>query len=202
MNKKKRTKKKGRGMSKGSDFERKICKRLSLWWSGNRDDIFWRTAGSGARATTRSKQRKQTYGEYGDVKANDPEGEPLLKLMTIEIKRGYSSESFANLIEWTEHPAAKPPLYFQFIQQAEKEAEQAGTYGWMIIAKRDKRTPIIIIPYRIYNLLRKVLPSYFYARIVTGYGGDHASIYITTLEWVFDIDPEVIKQAYRRVKNG
>jgi len=43
-------------MAKGSSFEREICTILSKWWTNNeRDDVFWRTAGSGARATTRSK---------------------------------------------------------------------------------------------------------------------------------------------------
>lgn len=200
--KKKQTKKKGRGSHKGSNFEREVCKKLSLWWSGNeRDDIFWRTSGSGARATTRSKRRKKTYGQYGDIAADDPIGEPLTKLMTIEVKRGYSNESFANLIENTEHAFAKPCLYFQFIQQAQKESEQANTYGWMIIAKRDKRMPIVILPYHLYNLLRSVLPSYFNAKINTGYGGENHSVYITTFAWFLDMDPNMIKKVYKRVNN-
>ncbi len=60
-------------MPKGSNFEREICKLLSLWWTNDkRDDIFWRTSGSGARATTRSKTKQKTFGQYGDVQATDP----------------------------------------------------------------------------------------------------------------------------------
>lgn len=48
---------------KGSVFEREICKALGRWWTdGERDDIFWRTAGSGARATCRLERGKVLRG--------------------------------------------------------------------------------------------------------------------------------------------
>ena len=43
---------KGGGKEKGSSFERLVCKRMSMWLSkGERDDLFWRSAMSGGRAT-------------------------------------------------------------------------------------------------------------------------------------------------------
>ena len=83
-------------MAKGSDFERTICKELSQWWSREeekkeRDDVFWRTAGSGARATVRQKQGKDTSASYGDVTSIDPIGYPFVSLFLLEIKRGYTS---------------------------------------------------------------------------------------------------------------
>ena len=75
-------KKKGGGHAKGSQFERTVCKDLSLWWTkGKRDDVFWRTSGSGARAKTRSKTGEKTFGQYGDVQATDPIGQPLICLL-------------------------------------------------------------------------------------------------------------------------
>ena len=189
-------------MKKGSQWERDICKKLSLWWTEDkRDDVFWRTAGSGARATQRAKKQKKTYGQCGDVQAIDPIGEPLTKLCSIEIKRGYSQNSFADLIENQAH-LVKAPMYFQFILQARKECKQAGTYAWMIIAKRDRRMPIIIIPAYFYRAIRKGLCTHFYAKIKTGYGGSDASIYVTTLDWFFDMCPDVIKNLYEDMKEG
>jgi hypothetical protein len=148
--KQKRKKRKGGGMKKGSAFEREICVQLSKWWSrGERDDIFWRTSGSGARATQRGKKR--TFGQYGDVQATDPIGQPLLNCCTIEIKRGYSHESFANIIETSEMVKAKPPMFYTFISQARLEADNAGTKYWLLISKRDRRTAIVTIPYSLYQ---------------------------------------------------
>ncbi len=142
-------------MPKGSNFEREICKQLSLWWTNNkRDDVFWRTSGSGARATVRSKSNKKTFGQCGDVQATDPIGQPLIDLCTIEIKRGYSKSTFADLIEESTTANAKPCMYAQFIKQAREDHNRAGSFSWMLIIKRDRRKPIIIIP----SKLQRELP--------------------------------------------
>lgn len=81
-------------MGKGGEFEREISKFLSLWWTnGDRDDVFWRTSASGARATVRAAVFKQTNYEYGDITFTDPVGKALLDLMIIEAKRGYTNTS-------------------------------------------------------------------------------------------------------------
>ena len=196
MKKKKRSK--GHGMKKGSAFEREICKKISLWWSeGQREDIFWRTAGSGARATQRSKNKKKTYGQYGDVQAIDPIGEPLTKLCAIEIKHGYSKYTFADLLEKSQNSKVKICLMQQFIEQAEKSCEEASTYAWIIISKRNGRTPIVILPYYLY----KQIKGYFtnHAKLTFNNSeGDAQSIYITTLDELFDISPDVFKGIYKR----
>ena len=80
-------------MAKGSAFEREIAKLLSLWWSDcERDDIFWRTQTSGARATSRKRRGQDTFGQYGDIQACDPVGQPLLDCCIIEIKRPTSPQ--------------------------------------------------------------------------------------------------------------
>ena len=72
---------------KGSQFEREICKKLSLWVSeGKRDDLYWRSAMSGGRATVRSKVGKQTINQLGDITAIDPLGFPLTDKFVIECK--------------------------------------------------------------------------------------------------------------------
>jgi hypothetical protein len=87
--------KSGGGKAKGSSFEREICKKLSLWVSeGRRDDLFWRSAMSGGRATVRSKVGKATINQLGDITAIDPLGFPLTDKFVIECK------NYANL-EWS-----------------------------------------------------------------------------------------------------
>lgn len=189
---------KGSGMKKGSAFERLMCKYLSEWWSeGKRDDIFYRTSGSGARATQRSKSRKKTYGQYGDVQAIDPIGEPLTKVCTIEIKRGYSKYTFADLLEKSQNPKVKTCLMQQFVEQAEKSCEDASTYAWIIISKRNGRTPIVLMPYYLY----KQIHCYYnnYAKMTfNNSDNDAQSIFVTTLDELLEISPDIFKKLYKR----
>lgn len=81
-------------MSKGGAFEREMCSKMSLWYTdGERDDIFYRTGGSGGRATMRRKVGKTTEGQAGDLTYTDPIGKPLVDRWNIEFKTGYSSRS-------------------------------------------------------------------------------------------------------------
>lgn len=126
----------------GSRFERAVCTTLSLWWSkGKRDDIYWRTAGSGGRATARTRSGKSTYGQHGDVLAVDPVGQPLLDLVTIELKHGYDKESAINAVD--RHLTRKPSQWEGFVIQARRAAFNAGTPHWMLIHKRGDRRPMV-----------------------------------------------------------
>ena len=137
---------------KGSSFERQICKTLSLWWTHDRnDDIFWRTAGSGARAKTRSKKSLKTFGQYGDIQATNPIGQPLIDFASIELKRGYSKSTFADLMEPSTHAKPVPCQYEKFIQQAEADYLNSDSYTWLLIVKRDRRKAIVLMPFFIYK---------------------------------------------------
>lgn len=129
--------KKGAGKNKGGTFERLVCKELSLWWTeGRRDDVFTRTASSGGRATQRSKKNKTTFGQYGDIQAADPIGQPLIDLCVIECKDGYASNSIADLLD--REPRHRP-LYEKFIEQARQSNFEAGSSFWLVIARRRGR---------------------------------------------------------------
>jgi hypothetical protein len=138
---------------KGSKFEREICKVLSLWWTkGKREDVFWRSTTSGARATVRSRQGKGTFGQYGDVQATDPIGQPLLDVCNIELKRGYSTQTIAHLLDSL--PGNKPQAYERFIEQARADHKKSGSRFWLLIIKRDRREPLVFIPIRFYNAIQ------------------------------------------------
>lgn len=129
---------------KGSSFERDMCRTLSLWWSkGKRDDIFWRSSNSGGRATVRSRAGRGTFGQYGDVQATDPIGQPLLDLCTIELKRGYNRVSVADALD---APPRAANQWMDWVYQAKEEASNAGVRNWMLITRRDRRDEIVFIP--------------------------------------------------------
>jgi len=143
--------KKGAGKAKGGAFERLICRKLSLWWTnGKRDDVFARTASSGGRATQRSKKGKSTFGQYGDIQAADPIGQPLIDLCAIECKDGYASDSIADLLD--KEPRHNP-AYERFIQQSEKSSNDAKTEYWVLIARRRGRKIILFMPVNMYDSL-------------------------------------------------
>ena len=146
--------------SKGSAFERLICTELSLWWTdGERDDVFWRTSISGGRATTRGKKGKQTTGQHGDVAATDPIGKPLIDLITIEIKRGYSKSSIQDLIDRSDKSAQQE--YEKWIDKAITSSEAAGSDFWMIITRRDQRKAIVLMPQDLFYHALSDSPHYF-----------------------------------------
>lgn len=133
--------------AKGGQFERAFCKRLSLWWTGQkRDDIFWRTASSGGRATVRIRQSRSTAGGYGDICALHPSGEPLLDVGVFELKRGYNKHSVHDLLD---RPSTVMPEWEKFIGQAIESARQAGSFGWFAVTHRIRCEPMIWFPSRL-----------------------------------------------------
>jgi len=189
---------------KGSSFEREMCRLLSSWWScGERDDLFWRSAGSGAMAKTRSKVGKATFGQYGDVQATDPTGQPLLDLFTIELKRGYSSETFANMLD---KPAgAAKQIWETFADQVMTDFKNAGSKSWMLISRRDRRQALIFIPLSIAMELSRAgadIKSYPHLRGTFALkNGKRIRIYLTTLDdFLRNIYPEHIKKILENEK--
>ena len=146
---KKATKPKARRKTnKGSPFEREIARELSLWWSkGEYDDWFWRTAGSGGRATNRAKKGKATANGGGDICSQNGEAQKLLNLITFELKRGYNTATVSDLLD-----IEGGGVMAKFIEQARRSASLAGTPFWAVIHKRDRREALVITNMR--NLLR------------------------------------------------
>ena len=128
------------GKAKGCSFERDICKKLSLWWTNQQsDDIFWRTASSGGRATQRKKQEKETFGQNSDIQATNPDGQPFVDLFCIECKRGYGKW---DLLEFLDGGKTTPEI-LSFSNQVMEDCEK-GQYP-VIIFKRDRKKACIAI---------------------------------------------------------
>jgi hypothetical protein len=148
--KKKRVRKRNRA-AKGPQYERELCRALSLWWSGGKDsDLFWRASQSGGRATQRAKSGKRTAGHCGDLCCTTSEGEPLIQVVTIESKRGYNrSAHMADLLdrkEWPTDPKLRKRTMLGMIEQAAAAANRAGTPYWLLIHRRDKREALVYMP--------------------------------------------------------
>lgn len=145
----------GGSSGKGGDYERDICRTLSLWWTGQaRDDVFWRSSGSGARAKIRGRAGRDTMGQHGDVAATDPIGAPLIDIFTIEIKRGYSEHTIQDILDRQEKGGMQE--YENFFAQTVESYQQAGSYAWLLITRRDRRVPLVWWPMFVTAELRKV----------------------------------------------
>ena len=122
---------------------------LSRWWSTGlgipeNDAIFWRTSNSGGRATTRAKKGLRTFGSYGDVAAVDPIGQPLLDLLTIEIKTGYSHSTLHDLFDAPSNAAVQ--TYEDWIWKAEQDTIKSKSMSWMIVHRRNRRIHLVTSP--------------------------------------------------------
>ena len=77
----------GGGKQKGAAFERDVCKKLSKWISyGEREDLFWRSAMSGGRATLGLAAGKKHSSQAGDISSVHYMGNAFINRFVIECK--------------------------------------------------------------------------------------------------------------------
>ena len=185
--------KRGGGSAKGSSFEREICKRLSLWWTeGERDDVFWRTAGSGGRATNRLKQGKGTSGAYGDLTFTDPIGADLFRVFCFELKRGYGDWDVLSLID--RPPTKHPCVTEKFWKQARRSCADAGALYPMVIFRRDKKVSCVMSSRAVLTRLSAYVGFYRGPIIQIVIGGED-SVFIMPLEnWLDHATPRAIRK--------
>jgi hypothetical protein len=137
--------KRGGGSNKGSSFERDICKQFSRWiTNGERDDVFWRTAGSGARATVRQRRGQSTANSDGDMCCLDAGSEYawFTEGILLEIRRGYNHW---RLEEFLEPKIKKGGLVAYWREEVEKKARQRGKLP-MLLWKPDRRPALFFLP--------------------------------------------------------
>lgn len=92
----------GKGKLKGSRFERDVCRALSLWLSqGEREDVFWRSAMSGGRATIAMNKEMKLSAAAGDISTITALGERLLRHIYIECKSYNDLQMFSGVTKQT-----------------------------------------------------------------------------------------------------
>lgn len=130
----------GKGKAKGSAFEREVCKRLSLWvTNGKSEDVFWRSAMSGGRATVGARKGKDLRRQAGDITAVAPEGHSLTERYYIECKHVKQLRIDRFIVTET------GPLA-DFWKVAKREAERHGRIP-MIIARQNQMPTLVLLPY-------------------------------------------------------
>ena len=180
--------------SKGSTFERVICKKLSLWWTnGKRVDIFWRSAGSGAMATTAHRSGSSRANMEGDISYSDAIGKPLIDMFCIELKSGYGDWNVTDLIESNQ----KETVFEKFWNQASESALHSNALP-MLIYHKDRKNTMVAINLEAKTMLKKQVIArhslfdipYFNIRVSNKIG----DIYIYRfLDFFEAIKPEDIK---------
>lgn len=131
--------KKGQGKRKGNAFEREVCRELSLWvTSGKRDDVLWRSAMSGGRATVHAKKGRDLGHVAGDICSVADEGRALLEVFLLECKF-YRDLNAARLL----FDGTGGRLHDFWL----KTVEQARFYNKlpMLIAKQNLFNPLIVV---------------------------------------------------------
>lgn len=184
-------------MAKGSAFEREICKKLSLWWSGGeRDDIFYRTSASGARWTARKKTGKTTVNEQGDMSYSDPSGKLLMDNWSVEMKTGYAKGRSASgsRIHWCVldiiDGKENQPMLVKFWKQT---ADGAGDKEPVLIFRRNQKQTCIVISHMYYMDLVSHFGSMIHGSVrvdLSDYHFDYVVVIMKLdhfLDWILDI---------------
>lgn len=130
---------KGGGKAKGASYERTVCKALSLWVSkGEREDLFWRSAMSGGRATVGRKSGKSHDAHAGDISPTDRAGQVFTDRFYIEVK-AYKDLMIESALMKAEGKLSK------FWRTTCKEATHYKKMP-MLIAKQNAWPPIVLVP--------------------------------------------------------
>lgn len=127
----------GGGKAKGSEFERKTCKALSLWLShGQQTDLFTRNVLSGGRFTI--MQDKGDAGMPGDVAASHPLSHAFLERVLIECKH-YKDLKLGELLH---KPWGKTQIGLIY-EKAHAQAK-ATKRSALLIAQQNHVPPLLI----------------------------------------------------------
>ncbi len=136
----KKTRRGGRkSKTKGADFERLVCKELSLWFSeGETNNLFWRSSQSGGRATTLQKKGENLSIQAGDIAAIDSQGEAFTELFFVECKR-YKKLNLDTL--FYDMVGEIGPMWDKCKQQAKQHGKLP-----MLICKENTRDTLLFLP--------------------------------------------------------
>lgn len=128
-----------RASAKGAEWERAVCQSMSIWISGGtREDLFWRAAMSGGRATLASRSgRANKFSSVGDITAVDKLGIPFLEKFSIECKF-YKDLRMAHPIFG--HHGEREVIWDKPLAEAEDKGKHV-----IVAAKQNRQRPIALI---------------------------------------------------------
>lgn len=125
---------------KGAKFERLACQQLSLWVSNMvREDVYWRSAMSGGRATLRTRYNRgpKLTSQAGDITATHPSGHLLLEHFLLECKF-YKSLQWSRVVYGL---AGELPAVWHKPREEAKEHNRMP----MVIAKQNHQAQLVLL---------------------------------------------------------
>lgn len=133
----------GGSKQKGAAFEREVCCDLSLWASaGKYEDVFWRSAMSGGRATLAQRKGKRLDAQSGDISSIRPEGAALTKRFVIECKF-YKDLNLGGLFNGERTRGIN-----EFWRTLIFSIPDLGKRHPLLIAKENRREPLVMLDQR------------------------------------------------------
>lgn len=161
---------KGGGKAKGAEFERQICKKLSLWVSeGKNEDCYWRSAMSGGRSTVAHTKGKKLGAQAGDISCIHPLGQPTAELFFFEAKF-YRDLELLGLLK------GKGKLV-NFWKEAKKQAKNYGKIPFLIA--KQNRIPTFVC------LNRSGLTALGLYPALAALTAPALDMYVYDMEWFF-----------------
>jgi hypothetical protein len=113
--------------AKGSEWERKLCKFLTVWATGNEKPyVFWRTPGSGSFVTN-----KVSTDASGDIISILPEGRFFTDIISCEAKIGYEDTDLFKHFKLNKNNTIET-----FWAQCIRDSRTANKYGMLIYKKK------------------------------------------------------------------
>lgn len=127
----------GGGKAKGSNYEREVCKVLSLWLSdGAQSDLFTRNILSGGAYTRRHSDR----GMPGDLAASHPLSHAFLERYFIECKHHRN----LGLGDFLYHGMQRT-AFGKIVGKCIEQSADAKRY-YLIVAKQNNRDALVFLP--------------------------------------------------------
>lgn len=130
----------GGGHYKGSAFERKIGRKLSLWLTGGRDGTqLVRTRGSGAFRKGKKERGEEPWRQAGDLGPNGPSGDQFRRGWLVECKNRQKVELWSL---WTDNRSPESSLLGWW---AKLSKEASGLRLRPMLVVHQNRKPIMVI---------------------------------------------------------
>jgi hypothetical protein len=137
----------GGGKAKGANFERFVCKKLSKWLSaGEREDLLWRSAMSGGRATVAHRKGKKD-DQVGDICATSTEGLAFTNRFAVECKY-YRDIQMESLL--TQHPGKDSLL--KFWNEIDLKAAEVNRLAMLVFKQNQGETWVLMRQHVVLNL--------------------------------------------------
>jgi len=128
---------KGGGKQKGASWEREVCVMLSRWvTAGKQDDVYWRAAMSGGRATVAFKKGKSLGAQVGDISCIDPVGNRFTNNFAVEAKF-YSKLDYEGLL------TGKGKL-LSFWEEINEQASRYKKHPFMVVRQNRMSAKVIL----------------------------------------------------------